>query len=258
MIGPAGDDLGHFLQKVAMAPGWKVLFEPSVTSTNDLAREAARRGWSDRSVFVADYQTAGRGRQGRTWIAPPRTSLLMSVLLRRGGAAPYLYTMLASVAVCEAAERLLALAPAIKWPNDVMVDDRKAAGILAEASDDGVERTVVIGVGINVNLDQEQMAAVPNATSLALAAGVPVHRGELLVLILERMDAWLKVGDAQLSAALWPAWDRRLWGRSQRVSLVEGAETLEGVILGGGPDGTLWIRTPDGRERRVVAGEILP
>ena len=258
MAGPPPDDLGRFLERVVLPPGWRVLHEPSVTSTNDLAREAARRGWPDRSVFVADYQTAGRGRHGRPWTAPPRSGLLLSVLLRRRGTAPHVYTMLASVAVCEAIERLLALEPAIKWPNDVMLDDRKLAGVLAEATDDGSEQTVVIGAGINVNMDAATLSELPNATSLALAAGVPVHRGELLVLILERIEGWLKLPAATLSAALWPAWDRRLWGRSQRVRVLEGGETVEGVVLGGAGDGTLWLRTADGRERRVVAGEILP
>src|SRR5215211_1447645 len=140
---PSPDDLGPFLERAVLPKGWRVLYEPTVTSTNDLAREAARRGWPDRSVFVADYQTAGRGRHGRTWTAPPRTGLLMSVLLRHRGAAPHYYTMLTSVAVCEAIERLLGLEPAIKWPNDVMIDDRKVAGVLAEATDDGGETVVV-------------------------------------------------------------------------------------------------------------------
>ena len=258
MNGRSEDDLGGFLRRVVLPPGWRVLHEPTVTSTNDLAREAARRGWPDRSVFVADYQTAGRGRHGRTWTAPTRTGLLLSVLLRRRGVAPQVYTMLASVAVCEAIERLLALGPTIKWPNDVMLDDRKAAGVLAEATDDGSEQTVVIGVGINGNLDAGTRADLPNATSLAEEAGVPVHRGELLVLILERLDAWLAMPVGGLAAAIWPAWDRRLWGRLQRVTVLEGAEAVEGVVLGGAGDGTLWLRTPDGQERRVVAGEILP
>ena len=76
----------------------------------------------------------------------------MSVLLRRRDAPPYTYTMLAAVALCEAIERLLALEPEIKWPNDVVMDGQKVAGVLAEATDDGRERTVIVGVGVNVNL----------------------------------------------------------------------------------------------------------
>lgn len=253
----AADDLGHFLERVVLPDGWRVLHEPSVTSTNDLARVAARRGWPDRSVFVADYQTAGRGRQGRSWMAPPRAGLLMSVLLRRGAGAPYAYTMLASVAVCEAIERLVGLEPAIKWPNDVMLGERKVAGVLAEATGDGVETAIVVGIGINVNLDAESLMALPNATSLGREAGYAVHRGALLLLILESMDRWLSTAE-RLPAGIWPAWNGRLWGRSQRVRVREGGQELEGVVVGGALDGTLRLRTSGGAERRVVAGEILP
>ena len=254
------EDLGGFLERTVLPPGWRVLHESTVTSTNDLAREAARRSWPDRSVFVADYQTAGRGRLGRAWTVPPRAGLLFSVLLRPGrdGAPPHTYTMLASVAVCEAIERLLALEPAIKWPNDVIVDGRKVAGILAEATDDGAKRTIVVGIGINVNLDDETLAALPNATSLTRAAGWPVHRGDLLVIVLERMHVWLKHPAKRLFDTLWPAWEARLWGRSQRVRIRDGAEQLDVIVLGGAADGSLRIQTPDGVERQVVAGEILP
>lgn len=258
MTAPSADDLGAFLRRVSLPPGWRVLHEPVVESTNDLAREAARRGWPDRSVFVTDYQTAGRGRHGRAWTVPPRAGLLFSVLLRRPGPAPHVFTMLASVGVCQAIERLLGLEPHIKWPNDVMLDDRKAAGILAEATDDGVERTCVVGIGINVDLDDPTLDGLPNATSLARAAGRSVHRGELLALILERLDRWLNLPAGRLAVELWPAWEERLWGRSQRVRVREGEEEIEGVVLGAAPDGALRVQTPDGGERRVVAGEILP
>ena len=129
MPGRVDDQLGRFLERVALPSGWRVLHEPSVESTMDLAREAARRDWPDRSVFVADYQTKGRGRQGRVWLCPPYAGLLTTFLLRRRAAPPYTYTMLVGVALCEAIERLLALEPAIKWPNDIMVDGRKVAGV---------------------------------------------------------------------------------------------------------------------------------
>src|SRR5215213_4509191 len=99
---PSPDDLGPFLERAVLPKGWRVLYEPTVTSTNDLAREAARRGWPDRSVFVADYQTAGRGRHGRAWQCPPYAGLLMSVLLRRRDSPPYAYTILAAGSLAEA------------------------------------------------------------------------------------------------------------------------------------------------------------
>ena len=257
MPGRADDQLGRFLERVALPSGWRVLHEPTVESTMDLAREAARRNWPDRSVFVADYQTKGRGRQGRVWICPPRAGLLTSYLLRRRDAPPYTYTMLVAVAYCEAFERLLALEPAIKWPNDVMIDGRKVAGALAEATSDGREQTVVIGVGVNVNLEPDELADLPNGTALSIEAGVPVHRGELQALVIERLDSWLQ-GDRYLkSDALWQAWNGRLWGRDQQVRVHEGNEHLYGTVLGGDRDGTLLLRQADGTVRRVVAGELL-
>ena len=254
----AADDLGRFLERVVLPPGWRVIHEPSVGSTNDLAREAARRGWPDRSVFIADYQTVGRGRHGRTWRCPPRAGLLTSILLRRQELPPLTYTMLASVSVCQAAERLLGLEPRIKWPNDVVIRGRKTCGILAEASGDGRERSMVVGMGINVNLDAGDLDGLPNATSLALEAGYPVHRGELLVLILERLDAWLKLPADRLAAGLWAAWNERLWGRDQVVRLSDDDQEIVGTVVGADPDGALVIQTADGGRRRVIAGELLP
>jgi BirA family transcriptional regulator, biotin operon repressor / biotin---[acetyl-CoA-carboxylase] ligase len=254
---PFVDDLVAFLQRVTLPPRWRVLHEPSVSSTNDLAREAARRGWPDRSIFVADYQTEGRGRHGRSWTAPPRSGLLMSVLLRGGDAPPQAYTTLASVALCEAIERLTALEPAVKWPNDVMLSDRKVAGILAEATD-GAERTVVIGIGANVSLDEETLADLPNATSLSAETGWLVHRGDLLALIVEQLDTWLKQPGPRLARALRPAWEQRLWRRRQTVRVREVDEEIEGIVLGADADGALRLELADGSERRVIAGEILP
>jgi BirA family biotin operon repressor/biotin-[acetyl-CoA-carboxylase] ligase len=254
----ADDDLGRFIERVALPPGWRVLHEPTVESTNDLAREAARRGWPDRSVFVADYQTRGRGRHGRSWLCPPRAGLLTSVLLRRRDAPAYTYTMLAAVALCEAIERLLALEPAIKWPNDVVIDGKKVAGVLAEATDDGREQVVVIGVGTNVNLDVNELADLPNASSLSLEAGHPVHRGELLALMLERFESWLGRDPQRFADGIWQAWNGRLWGRDQVVKIADGDGALTATVLGGERDGALLIRTADGSVRRVVAGELLP
>jgi BirA family biotin operon repressor/biotin-[acetyl-CoA-carboxylase] ligase len=132
------------------------------------------------------------------------------------------------------------------------------AGVLAEATDDGRERTVVVGIGVNANLEVEELADLPNATSLAIEAGHDVHRGELLALMLERFESWLGRDARQRDEGLWQAWNGRLWGHDQVVRVQDGREQISGVILGGDRDGTLMIRTTDGAVRRIVAGEILP
>ena len=168
--------LGAFIERVALPPGWRVLHEPSVESTNDLAREAARRGWPDRSVFVADYQTKGRGRHGRTWLCPPRAGLLMSVLLAPSTRPPRPTRCWRPSRSARRSSGCRARA-AIKWPNDVVLDGQKAAGVLAEATDDGREQTVIVGVGVNVNLEPEELADLPNATSLSIEAACRPPRG---------------------------------------------------------------------------------
>ncbi|MBI4494076.1 MAG: biotin--[acetyl-CoA-carboxylase] ligase [Chloroflexi bacterium] len=251
-------DFEPFLTHATLPSGWRVQYEAVVTSTNDLARQAARQDGPERQVFVADYQTQGRGRQGRTWVAPPRSGLLMSVLFRNTAQVPQHYTMLASVSCCEAIERLLGLEMAVKWPNDLMVGDRKVAGILAEAVSGPEGGYVVVGVGINANLEPDDLARLPpSATALNRAADRTIHRGELLVAILERMDAWLGTPQPRPTEALWHAWHGRLWGRHQVLRIQDQGELVEGIVEGAQPDGTLLVRRTDGRLHRVVFGEII-
>jgi BirA family biotin operon repressor/biotin-[acetyl-CoA-carboxylase] ligase len=254
---PPSQDLGLFLERVALPPGWRVVHEPVVESTMGLAREAARRGWPDRTVFVCDYQTAGRGRQGRAWEAPPGAGLLFTLLMRSADE-PWLATMLAAVALCEAIERLVQVEPAIKWPNDLLFEDRKLAGILAEGYSGPPAGYMLVGCGLNVNQDAEELSHLGrSATSLKLAAGRPVHRGELLVMCIERLDAWLGLEPAARGAALRRAWESRLWGRGQPVRLREKEDEFTAVLEGVALDGALLVRVDSGELRRIVHGEIL-
>jgi BirA family biotin operon repressor/biotin-[acetyl-CoA-carboxylase] ligase len=160
------------------------------SSTQRLLEDAA-----EGAVAVAEEQTEGRGRLGRSWHAPPRTSLLVSIVLEPPVKAAHLpeLTLVAGEACAEAIAAIAGLAPALKHPNDVLVDGRKVAGILAEARDG----RVTLGVGINVNADEEDLptGTAPPAGSLALAAGRPVDRAallaELLVRLERRYDAWV-------------------------------------------------------------------
>jgi BirA family biotin operon repressor/biotin-[acetyl-CoA-carboxylase] ligase len=159
---------------------------PSTQRLLDDAREGA--------VAVADEQTEGRGRLGRSWEARPGTSLLLSVLLEPPVPAARLpeLTLVAGDACVEAIAALTGLAPTIKHPNDVLVDGRKVAGILAEARDG----RVVLGIGVNVNVAEAELPAetVTPAGSVSLAAGREVSRAELLAELLWRLerryDAW--------------------------------------------------------------------
>jgi BirA family transcriptional regulator, biotin operon repressor / biotin---[acetyl-CoA-carboxylase] ligase len=140
------------------------------------------------AVAVAEEQSEGRGRLGRSWQAPARTSVLVSVLLRPAVESPRLpeLSLIAGGAVAEAIAAVTGLEPAIKFPNDVLIGGRKVAGILAESSD----RRVVLGIGVNVNQAEEQLPsdAQTEPTSLRLELGVPIDRRALLAEILFRLE----------------------------------------------------------------------
>jgi BirA family biotin operon repressor/biotin-[acetyl-CoA-carboxylase] ligase len=249
------DDLAAAVD--ALPRHWHAHYFAAVDSTQDEARAASRLGAQHRSIFVADYQRAGRGRQGRRWIATPGVALMLSAVFRDTAAAPvpWRWTSLASVALAEAIEHILPqLRPAIKWPNDVLLDDRKVAGVLAETSWDGLQLLAIVGVGINVRTDTTDLAGIgAAATSLKVASGQDVDRGPLLRVFVDRIDAWLERPTAELHAA----WQARLWGRGQRLRLLDLGREEEVVVLGAEPDGSLRVRLPDGAERRTTTGELI-
>jgi BirA family biotin operon repressor/biotin-[acetyl-CoA-carboxylase] ligase len=239
----------------ALPAGWHGQYFEAIDSTQDVARSAARLGAPSQSVFVADYQRAGRGRQGRSWLASPGVALMLSVVFREETSepAPWRWTSLASVALVEAIEELLPdVRAAIKWPNDVLLNDRKVAGILAETSSDGQHLVAVVGVGVNVNTDAAELTQL-NATSLRLAGGHQVDRGELLLAFLRRMDHWR----TRLPSELHDVWQARLWGRGQKLRMIDLGREAEVVVLGAEPDGSLRVRLPDGTIHRTTTGELI-
>ncbi len=239
-----------------LPPGWTLHGYAEVGSTQDVACELARADAPDRTLVVADYQSAGRGRQGRRWLAPPGTALTFSVLFRAPSPSPppRRYTMLASVSVCEAIEQLAPrLEPRIKWPNDVMLGERKVAGVLAEGTWVGSALRLIVGIGINVTSRAEDLAATGSmATSLRLA-GAEVDRAELLVTVVERLTWWL----AQPLDRLQSTWQHQLWGIGQQVRLAEGGCEVEVIVLGAADDGQLRVRDSDGTERLTLSGELV-
>jgi BirA family transcriptional regulator, biotin operon repressor / biotin---[acetyl-CoA-carboxylase] ligase len=253
----SGEERHAALDRAALPAGWTLRYWAQVDSTQDVARELARADAPDRTLVVADYQSAGRGRQGRRWIAPPGTALTFSIVFRTVAPAPppRRYTMLASVAVCEAIERLAPnLKPRIKWPNDVMLGERKVAGILAEGSSVGDALRLVVGIGINVSTSADELAAVGSGATSLRVAGAAVERAPLLVAVVERLAWWLGQPLDRLQAA----WQDTLWGIGQRLHLAEAGREVEVVVLGVADDGRLRVRDTDGSERLTLAGELLP
>ena len=227
---------------------WRVERVGEVTSTNDLVQARGREGEPEGLVIVAEAQTQGRGRQGRSWHSPPGESLYLSALIRPAlpvTAVPPI-TLATAVAVCDTVN-LFGARASIKWPNDVLADGRKLAGILTETSTRG-ERLehVVIGIGLNVG----RIELPPELGATSLAAG---SREEVLDALLAELGRWLDRFVAGDLAGVLDAWRVRSSTIGARVSVAAG----EGVATGVGEDGALLVTLDDGRELRVVAGEVI-
>ncbi|GAB4228906.1 MAG: hypothetical protein OHK0028_02790 [Deltaproteobacteria bacterium] len=231
-------------------------------STNRVAMEMADRGSPHGSIVVADAQTAGRGRMGRRWVSPPGKNLYVSLLLRPpvpAAAAPR-FSLVAGVALADAVETL-GVPAELKWPNDLYLGGGKAAGILAEAaSDPGGVRHLVLGVGLNVNMEAadfpEELRGV--ATSLRIRTGRPVRRVGILARFLgafaDRYRGFLSGG----LPSLLPDWDRRDFLRGKRVLARRSGSEAWGIACGVDADGALRFRRDGGAaEERLHSGEIV-
>jgi BirA family biotin operon repressor/biotin-[acetyl-CoA-carboxylase] ligase len=173
------------LRRALEPEGWRVEVLPEAGSTNAVVAERARGGEPAGLVVVAEHQTAGRGRMDRSWVSPSRAGLTFSVLLRPGWPpADWAWVpLLAGVAVATAVREQAELAVELKWPNDVLVDGRKACGILAELPVPGV---AVVGIGLNVTTREAELPHAA-ATSLQLAGAATTDRGTLLKAVLRAL-----------------------------------------------------------------------
>ena len=228
--------------------GEPYLYAVETPSTQDVLRDS---GHPHGAVAVAEHQTAGRGRSGRRWEDEPATSLLFSVLLEPPAGAPLpQLSLVAGVAVAVALEQEAAVPTFVKWPNDVLVEGDKVAGILLEASGS----RVVCGIGINVDQDPDELPRETRAaaTSLRLAAGRRFDRGEVLAAVLEELErryaAWLEHGLAGLADEL-----ERRNALDGAVVSVDGRRGTAGAIAA---DGRLTVELDGGETVLVESGEV--
>ena len=231
------------------------------TSTNDLAWQAVEHdgAGSDGLAVFAEYQTAGRGRRRNRWLAPRHTSVLCSVVLvgpPGGGEGGAVLTRAASLAAAEAVETETGLDVGLRWPNDLVLDDRKVAGVLVEArSGAGGAGAAVIGVGINGTQRPEAFPVEirDGVTSLA-AAGAHVDRTLLARRLLERLDAVVaEVGAADAADTVRRAAADRCRTLGRRITVTDGTQTVTGEVVDLDPDYALLLRLAGGTIRRFPA-----
>ncbi|MFE9688846.1 biotin--[acetyl-CoA-carboxylase] ligase [Micromonospora sp. NPDC005806] len=270
------------LRRALVAPHgpWRRLeLRAETGSTNADVVEAARSGEPEGLVVVAERQTAGRGRRGRVWQSPPRAGIATSVLLRPGDAVaergwspvpPLRYgwlPLLAGVALVEAVARLAELDARLKWPNDLLIDGAKCAGVLAEAvpGDSAAQQpAIVVGIGLNVTLRADELPENPTglpATSLQLAGAAATDRDPLLRALLRSLadwyERWRDAGGEAVTSGLRDAYVAACAtvGREVRVLLPDGSE-VRGTATGVDADGQLLVDGRDG-ELRLAAGDVL-
>ena len=235
--------------------GVNVTYVPSLESTQD---EVAALDDDDPegSVFITDEQTAGRGRHGRQWLAPPGTSLLLSVMLRPSAEVFPKLVMVASLALANAVEQVTGLHAEIKWPNDLLVNGKKAGGVLVEGAFFGEDpRYAAIGIGVNVNWDAMTIAGAPYpATSLSQELGQPISRNTLAIALLNELDRLYLA--AQRGEPVREAWRAKVSTLGRHVRLMLDGIAVDGIAEDVDGDGALLVRSADGKLEAYYAAEV--
>lgn len=237
-----------------------MVFRETVKSTNVLAKELALTGAPDGTIVLAEEQTAGKGRMGRRWISPGYKDILCSLLLRPSLPVNQVFvlTMILAVAVIDGIRAKSNLNVMIKWPNDLYIDRNKLGGILTEFSQKhGLLEYVILGLGLNVNSMPEEEQGLPNpAASILKETGGMVSRNELVTEILTRFDGYYRdvlTGRIEYLNERWNALSLVL---GQEVYIESQGEEVEGTALRIDQEGAMIIRRIDGREQRILSGDV--
>lgn len=240
--------------------GKTVHFAAETTSTNDWLKTLAKEGAKEGTLCLADHQSAGKGRLGRTWSEPAGTAVTMSLLLRPAFSPEKaaMLTLVMGLAVSQALEGM-GFFTTIKWPNDVVLDKKKVCGILTEMSvrEDGRIDYVIIGVGINVNVPSFPQELEDKATSLFLQTGSPCSREEVICRVMKAFeDDYEAFCQAEDMSSLKKAYEKRLANLGQPVRVLDHEQPYEGICEGITPLGELCVKKEDGTLSLVRSGEV--
>ncbi len=236
--------------------GRNLRYLTTTVSTQIIARDEAERGAADGTAVLAEEQTAGRGRLGRSWVSPAGKNLYLTLVMRPAARRLRALSIVSPLAIAEALEEAVGLSSRIKWPNDVLVGGRKIAGILIETelAGDAVKHALV-GIGLNVNFDVEAQPEIADiATSVRRELGHDASREELLAALLNAFEA--RYAQALEGDAPFRDWRSRLETLGRRVHATLGDRVEEGVAEDVDAEGNLLIRRDDGSLVTVEAGDV--
>ena len=239
--------------------GKTVHFAKETDSTNEWCKRMSKEGAEHGTLAVAEFQSAGKGRLGRRWTAPEGSSVMMSILLRPEFEPQYasMLTLVMGLSVAQAVKEL-DVEVSIKWPNDVVVSRKKICGILTEMGlENGKIREVIIGIGINVNLEEIQDDLKDKATSLYLETGKKYDRNRVIGLIMEKFEKNYEKFVKTCDLSLMRDDDKAmLANRSQPVRILDKLNPYEGIAIGIDREGELLVKVSDGAIRKVCSGEV--
>ncbi|MCX7913480.1 MAG: biotin--[acetyl-CoA-carboxylase] ligase [Thermodesulfovibrionales bacterium] len=249
------------LKREPLKIGKELIFYDTVSSTNIVAGEFAARGYGEGIVVIADEQTAGKGRLGRKWISPKGKNLYLSSILTP----PILpkdtpiLTLLAGVACCTVLKEYLGLPATIKWPNDLLLEDKKVGGILSEIKAD-IDRVIyaIVGIGININSDVEDFPEELRevATSIKIHTKKEFSRTEVVILLLKELQKWYDILLTKGKEEILSKWQRLSSTIGKKVKAQVWNNVFIGVAESIDDDGFLILRLNDNSSIRINAGDI--
>jgi len=232
--------------------GRKILVYSSTTSTNDVAAEYARNKKNDGLVIFAEYQTQGRGRSGAEWVSRPGDSILASIVLTDCGLCAELLSLASGIAAAEVVTELTGVQAKVKWPNDVILNGRKAAGILVEAKSAQAAQAgiCIVGVGINCHQTRDSFDASLQAaaTSIDMESRCICDRNSVAKMLLASMDNWLATAQ-QNPEAVTEQWSRLSTQIGQHLTVLYNGAQFSGICAGIDPEKGLTIRLDNGGVR---------
>lgn len=245
------------LGMAGMSPSWPVTVFDSIDSTNAQALRAIGQGQVAPFLVVAERQIAGRGRRGRKWVSPFAENLYYSLVLRIDGGMRQLegLSLVVGLAVMQTLRKLGVADVGLKWPNDVLVDSKKIAGILLELVGDPADVChVVLGIGINVNM-QAADEVDQQWTSMRLESGKSFDRNALAVELSNQLQAYIQRHQVGGFSVLQTEWEENHLWQGRMVSLIAGVNQIDGVVLGIDNQGALRLKV-NGMEKVFSGGEL--